>query len=142
MQVRNGMSTMVLTVGPGHTLRQAAAAMSRRKVGAAVVLDPEMPGVGILTERDILHSIGDGQDPDTERVADHLTADLVFASPDWSLEQGAAAMVRGGFRHLIVIDDGEAAGILSVRDIVRCWTDDGASCEVPQSPAVAASASA
>ena len=46
-------------------------------------------------------------------------------------------MVRGGFRHLIVIDGGEAAGVLSVRDIVRCWTDDGASCEVPQSPMVA-----
>ena len=51
-------------------------------------------------------------------------------------------MVRGGFRHLVVIDEGEAAGVLSVRDIVRCWTDDGASCEVPQSPAVAALASA
>lgn len=138
MQVRNGMSTMVLTVGPGHTLRQAAAAMAQRSVGAAVVLDPDAPGLGILTERDILHSIGEGQDPDTERVADHLTSDLVFAAPDWSLEQGAAAMVRGGFRHLIVIDGGEAAGVLSVRDIVRCWTDDGASCDVPQSPTVAA----
>ena len=141
MQVRDGMSTMVLTVGPGHTLRQAASAMARRRVGAAVVLDPEAPGLGILTERDILHSIGEGQDPDTERVADHLTADLVFAAPDWSLEQGAAAMVRGGFRHLIVIDGGEAAGVLSVRDIVRCWTDDGASCDVPQSPAVGAASS-
>ena len=139
MQVRNGMSTMVLTVGPGHTLRQAAAAMAQRKVGAAVVMDPDAPGLGILTERDILHSIGEGQDPDKEYVAYHLTADLVFAAPDWSLEQGAAAMVRGGFRHLIVIDDGEAAGVLSVRDIVRCWTDDGASCDVPQSPVVAAS---
>ena len=142
MQVRNGMSTMVLTVGPGHTLRQAAAAMAQRKVGAAVVLDPEAPGLGILTERDILHSIGEGQDPDTERVADHLTSDLVFAAPDWSLEQGAAAMVRGGFRHLIVIDDGEATGVLSVRDIVRCWTDDGASCDVPQWPVVSAASTA
>ena len=142
MQVRNGMSQMVLTVGPGHTLRQAAAAMARRNVGAAVVLDPEAPGLGILTERDILHSIGEGQDPDTERVADHLTSDLVFAAPDWSLEQGAAAMVRGGFRHLIVIDGGEATGVLSVRDIVRCWTDDGASCDVPQSPVVSAASTA
>ena len=106
MQVRDGMSTMVLTVGPNHTLRQAARAMARRRVGAAVVLDPEAPGLGILTERDILQSIGEGQDPDTEMVADHLTSELVFAAPDWSLEQGAAAMVRGGFRHLIVIDDG------------------------------------
>jgi CBS domain-containing protein len=138
MQVRDGMSRMVLTVGPNHTLRQAARAMSRRRVGAAVVVDPEAPGLGILTERDILLSIGEGQDPDTELVANHLTADLVFAAPDWSLEQGAAAMVRGGFRHLVVIDEGEAAGVLSVRDVVRCWTDDGASCEVPQSPAVSA----
>jgi len=142
MQVRDGMSTVVLTVGPGHTLRQAAAAMAQRRVGAAVVLDPEAPTLGILTERDILHSIGSGEDPDAERVADNLTADLVFAAPDWSLEQGAAAMVRGGFRHLIVIDAGEAVGVLSVRDIVRCWTDDGASCEVPQSPAVGAAGSA
>ena len=64
-------------------------------------------------------------------VADHLTADLTFASPDWSLEQAAAAMVRGSFRHLVVVEGGELAGILSMRDIVRCWTKDGASCEVP-----------
>jgi len=131
MRVRDGMSTVVLTVGPGHTLRQAAKQMRDRSVGAAVVLDPESPGPGILTERDILASVGAGEDPDTERVADHLTSDLVFAAPDWSLEQAASAMVRGGFRHLVVIDGGETSGILSVRDIVRCWTDDGASCEVP-----------
>jgi CBS domain-containing protein len=132
MQVREGMSTVVLTVGPGHTLRQAATAMADRGVGAAVVNDPEMPGPGIITERDVLISIGRGEDPETERVADHLTADLVLAAPDWSLEQAAAAMVRGGFRHLVVIDSGEIGGILSVRDIVRCWTDDGATCDVPQ----------
>lgn len=131
MRVRDGMSTVVLTVGPDHTLRQAAKQMRDRRVGAAVVLDPESPGPGIVTERDILASVGAGEDPDTERVADHLTSDLVFAAPDWSLEQAASAMVKGGFRHLVVIDGGETAGILSVRDIVRCWTDDGASCEVP-----------
>ena len=137
MQVRDGMSTVVLTVGPGHTLRQAASLMAQRGVGAAVVVDPEAAGIGILTERDILISLGQGQDTDAELVSEHLTSDLVFAAPDWSLEQAAVAMVRGGFRHLVVIDNGEASGILSVRDIVRCWTDDGASCEVPQSPEVA-----
>ena len=132
MQVREGMSTVVLTVGPGHTLRQAATAMANRGVGAAVVHDPEAPGPGIITERDVLISIGRGQDPEAERVADHLTAELVLAAPDWSLEQAAAAMVRGGFRHLVVVESAEIAGILSVRDIVRCWTDDGATCDVPQ----------
>lgn len=133
MQVRDGMSRVVLTVGPDHTLRQASAQMARRNVGAAVVVDPDEPGPGIITERDVLRSVADGQDPDGERVGAHLTAESVSASPDWSLEEAAAAMVRGGFRHLLVVEGGETVGIVSMRDIVRCWTDDGAICDVPQS---------
>ena len=140
MRVRDGMSPTVLSVGPGHTLREAARLMSGRRVGAAVVLDPEAQGPGIITERDILDAIGAGQDPDTERVADHLTVDVVFAAPDWSLEEAAVAMVRGRFRHLIVTEGAEIAGILSVRDIVRCWTDDGAICPVPESAGFGAAA--
>jgi CBS domain-containing protein len=136
MQVRDGMSTMVLSVGPGHTLRAVARLMSERRVGAAVVMDPDSNGPGIITERDILISLGEGQDPDVEYVAEHLTRDVVFAAPDWSLEEAAAAMVGGGFRHLIVLEGGDTAGILSVRDVVRCWTGDGAICPVPASAAV------
>src|SRR4051794_13492906 len=106
VQVRDGMSDVVVTVGPSHTLRDAAALMRERRVGSAVVTDPEQPGPGILTERDILLSVGSGEDPSAEKVADHLTANLVFAAPDWSLEEAAAAMVRGGLRHLIVVDGG------------------------------------
>jgi CBS domain-containing protein len=130
MQVRDGMSDTVLTVGPGHSLREAARLMASRKVGAAIVIDPEQPGPGILTERDLLESLGAGQDPDSERVGDHLSANLTFASPEWSLEQAAEAMIRGGFRHLVVVDGGDTVGVLSMRDIVRCWTGDGASCDV------------
>lgn len=138
MRVREGMSKVVLTVGPGHTLRQAASLMARRTVGAAVVVDPEGLGPGILTERDILESVAAGQDPDAEHVADHLTADVVAASPEWSLEEAAVAMVKGGFRHLLVVEGADIVGIVSVRDIVRCWTDDGAICDVPAAPPRAA----
>jgi CBS domain-containing protein len=137
MQVRDGMSKVVLSVGPGHTLREAARQMAGRRVGAAVVLDPDGEGPGIITERDILDSLGTGQDPDAERVCDHLTSDVVYAAPDWSLEQAAAQMVRGKFRHLIVMDGGDVVGVLSVRDVVRCWTDDGASCDVDSAEAAA-----
>jgi CBS domain-containing protein len=122
MFVRDGMSSLVLTVGPDHSLRTAARLMTERKVGAAVVLDPDSPGPGILTERDILESLAKGQDPNAELVRDHLTGGLIAAAPDWSLDQAAEAMIEGGFRHLIVIDRGELAGVLSMRDIVRCWT--------------------
>jgi CBS domain-containing protein len=136
MQVRDGMSKLVLSVGPGHTLRDTARMMRERHVGAAVVMDPEGAGPGIITERDILYSVGAGQSPDEELVSEHLTTDLVFAAPHWSLEEAAVAMVRGGFRHLVIVEHGDIVGILSVRDIVRLWTDDGALCEVPASVSV------
>ncbi len=121
MHVRDAMSTVVLTIGPTHTLRQAARLMSARRVGAAVVLDPDTCGLGILTERDILNSLARDQSPDTEITGTHTTTDVVFASPAWTLEEAADAMAHGGFRHLIVLDAGEPAGIVSVRDIIRCW---------------------
>ncbi|MEU2425990.1 CBS domain-containing protein [Streptomyces sp. NPDC007851] len=120
MLVRDAMSTVVLTVGPAHTLRQAAALMSARRIGAAIVHDPDA-GIGILTERDILNSVGLGQDPDREPIHSHTTNDVVFAAPTWTLEEAARAMADGGFRHLIVLDGGAPAGIVSVRDIIRCW---------------------
>ena len=125
MKVRDGMTTMVLTIGPAHTLREAARLMSSRRVGAAVVIDPEHSGVGILTERDILDSLGAGQDPNIELVAAHRTIDVVYASPDWTLEQAAATMVQAGFRHLVVVEGNEVTGLLSMRDIVRCWSEAG-----------------
>jgi signal-transduction protein with cAMP-binding, CBS, and nucleotidyltransferase domain len=141
MRVRDGMSEVVVTVGPTHTLRAAALAMHSKKVGAAVVVDPDAPGPGIITERDLLAAVADGQDPDAERVGDHQSSRVVFAAPDWSLEEAAVAMVRGGFRHLVVCDSGEVRGVLAMRDIVRVWTADGSICEVPSSPGVGATAS-
>ena len=98
MQVREAMSSEILVVGPEHTLRQAARMMSARRVGSAVVIDP-----------------------DVERTGAHLTWDVVYAGPDWTVEEAAAAMARGGFRHLVVLDGREVAGVISVRDLMRVW---------------------
>ena len=125
MKVKDGMSRVVLSVGPAHTLRQAAKMMAAQHVGAAVVVDHEGSGIGILTERDILNSVGAGQDPDVELVSGHRTSDVVFASPDWTMDRAAKTMVAGGFRHLIVVEGGEVSGLLSMRDIVRCWSGAG-----------------
>jgi CBS domain-containing protein len=133
MLVSEGMSEDVLTVGPGHSLRDAAAAMWDRRVGAAVVHDPEAPAPGVITERDILQAVAQGKDPDSEHVSDHLTANLTFARRDWSLEHAAATMVQGGFRHLVVVDGSDVIGVLSMRDIVRVWCGEGAGCDVPAS---------
>jgi CBS domain-containing protein len=140
MQVREGMSSVVLTVGPTHTLRAAAKRMAEKSVGAAVVIDEEAQGPAIVSERDILHSIGAGQDPDTELVRDHMSASVISAAPDWSLERAALEMSRRHIRHLVISDGGQVVGVLSMRDIMRVWISDGATSgmESPESEAARA----
>jgi signal-transduction protein with cAMP-binding, CBS, and nucleotidyltransferase domain len=130
MQVSDGMSGISVTVGPTHTLREAARRMVAHNTGAAIVEDAEAPTPGIVTERDLLVSVGAGEDPDVERVADHMTESVIAAAPDWSLERAAAEMSRRGVRHLVVFEDASVVGILSMRDIVKCWTTEGATSEM------------
>ncbi|HEX6687773.1 MAG TPA: CBS domain-containing protein [Solirubrobacterales bacterium] len=134
MQVREGMSEVVLTVGPAHTLREAATMMVEKGIGAALVNDDELPVPCIVTERDILNSLGRGEDPDSERVSEHMSEGVVAASPDWSLEHAASEMSTRGIRHLVVFDEGELIGILSIRDIVRVWTSAGATSGMTPDP--------
>src|ERR1700756_518282 len=142
MKVEDGMSAQVLTIGPAHTLREAARMMAARQVGAAVVVNRDSNGVGILTERDILMSVASGESPDAEVAGEHCTQDVVFAARHWTMEGAAAAMVRGGFRHLVVVEGQDVVGLLSMRDIVRCWfaTRFPAQAGTSDSPQVAKSA--
>lgn len=120
------MSKVVLTVGPGHTLRDAARMMAEKGVGAAIVIDEDAPGPRIISERDVLVSVGRGEDPDAERVAEHMSESVITASPDWSLERAAADMAARGIRHLVICEGAELVGVLSMRDIMRVWTSAGA----------------
>jgi len=121
MRVRDAMTENVFTITPGRSLREAARFLTEHNVGAAVIVDPEEPGPGIVTERDLVRSLGSGQDPDTETIGNHLSARATFADAEWSLEEAADAMAKGGFRHLVVIQDGELVGIISMRDIIQVW---------------------
>ncbi len=96
MQVRDGMSEVVLTVGPTHTLREAAAMMLEKGTGAALVLDEEVPGPSIITERDVLNSVGRGEDPDAERVSAHMTDSVITASPGMEPRAGGGRDVAAG----------------------------------------------
>jgi signal-transduction protein with cAMP-binding, CBS, and nucleotidyltransferase domain len=126
MRVSVGMSEVVLRVGPGHTLRDAASRMVGQGVGAAIVEDENWPVPRIITERDILKALGTGLDVDSEKVGDHMSESVITASPEWSLERAATEMSRRNIRHLAIYRDGELVGVLSMRDIMRVWTSDGA----------------
>lgn len=119
MDVRDAMTEVVLTIGPTHSLRDAATRMVARGVGAAIVADADSAGPGILTERDVLRALAAGADPDTAQAGDFRTPDAMVAHPGWSLDEAARTMLRGGFRHLIVVEDGRTIGVISVRDVLR-----------------------
>lgn len=128
MRVADAMSSIVLSVGTGETLRDACRSMAERNVGAAVVISDELPGPGIVTERDVLRAVARGLDPDRTTVADVMTFEARTATTSWDLDTAAAEMVRGGFRHLLVVDGaGALAGIVSMRDVVRARTIASAS---------------
>jgi signal-transduction protein with cAMP-binding, CBS, and nucleotidyltransferase domain len=124
------MSAVSLTVGPSHTLREAARMMVEKGTGAALVSDADLPTPSIVTERDLLISVARGESPDEERVAEHMSEGVIAAAPDWSLERAAAEMSRRGVRHLVVFEEAEPVGMLSMRDIVRVWTSAGATSEM------------
>jgi signal-transduction protein with cAMP-binding, CBS, and nucleotidyltransferase domain len=120
MQVRNLMRSPVVTVDPGQSLRQAAQVMDDHGIGS-VVVEQDGQVVGILTERDVMHAAAELGDVGPARVADHMTAPVVTASPNWDVGVAAAEMHDRRIRHLVVLEQGSAAGVLSVRDVMSVF---------------------
>lgn len=124
MEIGPLISRTVLTVGLDHTLAETAKKMGEAAVGAAVV-DTDEGFPGIITERDLLRAIASGIDLDEARVADHMTSTPVTASENWDVASAAREMIRGKFRHLIVLDDDRrVSGMLSIRDLVEQLLSD------------------
>jgi CBS domain-containing protein len=124
MNIQEVMDTELLTIAPETTLREAAQRMSGQNVGAALLLDAAIGSyLGIITERDLLNAIAAGDDPDVRRIADSATSNIVTVSADASLEQAAEKMIKGGFRHLLVVSSGDAIGIVSMRDLIIAFVE-------------------
>ena len=116
MEIRDLVVRDLVTVGPAHTLAQAAKLMSAKRVGSAIVLTEESPG--ILSERDVLRAVAEGADPTVATVGDYMTWNAIVATSEWDTMEAARTMLEHGFRHLLVIDGDHEVGILSIRDLV------------------------
>jgi CBS domain-containing protein len=123
MEIRDLVVRDLVTVGPTHTLAQAAKMMGAKRVGSAIVLTDESPG--ILSERDVLRAVADGADPTVATVGDYMTWNAIVATSEWDTMTAARTMLEHGFRHLVVIDGASSSevGILSIRDLMAGLLD-------------------
>jgi signal-transduction protein with cAMP-binding, CBS, and nucleotidyltransferase domain len=132
-QARDYMAPLTAVVGPMHHLNAAARAMISERAGSVIVIDPSLPGPGLLSERDLAVAIAAGADPATDRVETWMRHDIASISPDTSLDAAARTMLRQGVRHCVVIDGGEPAGVISLRYLIGLVLGEDA--QLPPPPA-------
>ena len=113
----------VLTVEPSDTIGEAAEKMNASNVGAVVVMEDMVRIVGIVTERDLLRAVAPRARAAEARVRQWMTPNPVTISPDLEIEEAAKIMFDNNFRHLPVVKDGRALGIVSLRLLAR-WAFD------------------
>src|SRR5579864_1658998 len=109
----------VLTVEPSDTIGEAAEKMNAGNVGAVVVMEDMVRIVGIVTERDLLRAVASRARAAEARVRQWMTADPLTIAPETSVEDAARIMFEHNFRHLPVVKDGRALGIVSLRLLAR-----------------------
>lgn len=109
----------VLTVEPSDTIGEAAEKMNAANVGAVVVVEDMVRIVGIVTERDLLRAVASRARAAEARVRQWMTANPVTIEPELSIEEAAKIMFDNNFRHLPVVKDGRALGIVSLRLLAR-----------------------
>jgi CBS domain-containing protein len=123
MQVRNLMKQPVVTVSADQSVRQAARRMHEHVIGSVVVTDGDRLA-GILTERDVLHAVAEDRDLDQTSSAELMTSELVTAGPNWDVVVAASVMTSNRIRHLVVKNNEQLLGVLSLRDVLSVYLPD------------------
>jgi CBS domain-containing protein len=117
IQLRDVMTTEVLTTSAERPVAEVTSMMVKARVGSAVVMQGSWLA-GILTERDVLRAAASGLDLTKSPVSQWMTSDPITATPDTTIEEAADVMLSNGFRHLPVAERRELKGVVSIRDIL------------------------
>jgi CBS domain-containing protein len=117
------MTSDVLTVDPADTIGETAQKMVERGVSSAVVSDYGNL-IGIVTERDLTRAVAGRVHTSEARVREWMTADPLTLGRDASPAEAARIMLDNGFRHVPIVEDGRAVGIVSIRDVARWSTEE------------------
>jgi CBS domain-containing protein len=118
MQVRDIMHADVKSTTADGSFADVAAVLHDNSISSVVVMDGERLA-GIVTERDLVNLVADGEDPRSTRVADRMTTNLDTVSPRPDIAEAAEHMARLKIRHLPVVEDDKLVGIISIRDLTN-----------------------
>ncbi|MBV8473429.1 MAG: CBS domain-containing protein [Hyphomicrobiales bacterium] len=114
----------VVITQPHRTLKEAAALLAERRVGAAVVSDAAAAVLGIISERDIVRAIGAGSSSALEEpVSRYMTSRVSTVTENTSIDNVMEMMTTGRFRHVPVVEEGRLVGIISIGDVVKRHVD-------------------
>lgn len=118
MHVSDIMTPAALCDAPDDTLAQASSKMWQQQTGSLLIMEGDSL-IGIVTERDVLRTVAEGQDPTAATVRDVMTEAPVTIDPNTQLKDAASIMFEKWFRHLpVVTGEGEVVGIISLRDLL------------------------
>ena len=111
-------------IGGEATLEDAAEVMIDAGIGSLGVIE-DRSLIGILTERDVVRAVADGEDPQEATVAEWMTEAPDTFPPDVDVEEAAAWLLETGYRHLPVMEEDELLGIVSMRDLLWAIVEGG-----------------
>lgn len=115
----------VVTIAPGASIKSAAEKLRDKNIAALVVRSGSGSVLGLVSEREIVHALaGSGERTCGLLVSQVMTRTLVTVAPEDSLKRAMALMTRHRTRHLLVLRDGEPAGIISIGDVIKHRLDD------------------
>ncbi|MCD1294434.1 CBS domain-containing protein [Methanocella sp. CWC-04] len=111
------MQQEVITIQDSSSLEDAVSTMIERSIGGAPVVTEDGKIVGIITERDIVHLMG--ETISGKRISDVMSERVTTAPPDMSIESAAKTMIESGFRRLPIVSNNLVCGIVTATDIMR-----------------------
>jgi CBS domain-containing protein len=117
-QVRELMTSSVVTIEPSATVADAARRMIEQEKGPLPVVEGERV-VAMITDRDIIaRVVAAGRDPSSLKVSDVATKDLVTIGPDQDEQAARQMMAQHQLDRLLVVEEGDRlVGIISEADI-------------------------
>jgi CBS domain-containing protein len=112
MEVRDVMTTQVITVKEDQTRQQAAQLLSQHRISGLPVVNDDNAVVGVVTEYDVIGREGNN-------VGDIMSRSVISVTPETDLEEARRILVLERIKRLVVLDQGKLVGIVSRADLVK-----------------------